>query len=352
LERSLPGNTSLSVSYAGTRGLNLLQITDGDPTVPSVFQANGLPLWTGNPNCAVPSATCEPYLNPAFTAIELRDGGGESWYNSLQTSFQKRLSRGLQFQASYTWARCLDTTQGQVAGEAAGSNTQVSYPARQLLDKGNCDWGTINSIILNGLYNLPSPIKSGWGKTALGGWRIGTITTLKSGQPFTVYDSGNASRSLNSSYSGLVTDRPDVVPGCGGGPKYFNNPTQFFNPACFAPQPLVTAAGTPCPNLTTVCYGRLGNESRNSLYGPAFRIWDLSLTKETPLHWLGEAGNVEFRAEFFNILNHTAYGLPNRTVFTYSNTTLAPTAPLTTAGRIVNWVADSREIQLALKIKF
>ena len=350
-ERSLPGDMSLSVSYAGTRGLNLLQITDANPTIPTHFLANGLPLWSGNNNCAVSTANCDAYTNTAFQGIEFRHAGGESWYNSLQASFQKRFSHGIQFQVSYTWARCLDTTQGQVAGEAAGSNTQGVDPALPLLEKGNCDWGTEHSLVFNGLYNLPSPIKSGWGKTALGGWRLGTITTLKSGQPFTVYDSGNASRSSNQSYSGLVADRPDVVP-CSQ--LYFNNPTQFYNPACFAAQPLYTASGVPgCVGAAGVCFGRLGNEGRNTLVGPAFRDWDLSITKETPLHWLGEAGNVEFRAEFFNILNHPGFGLPNKNVFTYTNsTTTVPTAASGTAGQITTYVNSSRDIQFALKVVF
>ena len=293
----------------------------------------GCRLWNGT----------EPRLNPNWATIEFRTAAGESWYNSLQVSFQKRLSHGLQFQTSYTWAHCLDNTQGVIGGEAIGRQGYRESPCfRVVFDKGNCDYDIRHTFVFNTMYNLPNPIASGWGHTALGGWRLGTILTLKTGQPFTVYDSGNSSLSKVGTYTGLNTDRPDVVPGCDpvSGP---NNPKQFYNPACFRPQ----------------AFGTLGNEGRNQYTAPGLENWDFSLTKDTPLHWLGEAGAVQFRAELFNVTNHPNLFLPNTTVFSYTNSTtgrtvgVAPTiAPSGTAGQITLTSNSQRELQFALKLIF
>lgn len=338
LERSLPGNTVVSLAYAGSRGLNLLQTREGNPTIPTMV--NGQMTWSGTvPSCATPGPN--PRINCNFQTIELRSASGDSWYSSLQASVQKRLSHGLQFQGSYTWAHCLDDSQGIIGGEAGGSKGSGNNPLNNAYDKGNCDFDIRQSLVFNALYVLPSPTGSEWAKSLLGGWRLGTIVTLKTGQPFTVYDSGNASRSLTGTYTGLNADRTNVVVPCDpivGKP----NPNRYYNPACFAPQ----------------IQGYLGNQGRNQYFGPGFANWDFSVTKDTPLHRLGEAGSLQFRAEVFNITNHPNFFNPNNTLFTYTNTTVttagvAPTLlPNSNAGQITQTSNQSREIQFALKLIF
>ena len=109
-----------------------------------------------------------------------------------------------------------------------------------------------------------------------------------------------------------------------------------------------TGTGQPTP------YGTLGDVSRGLLPGPGLTNLDLSVNKDTNLHFLGEQGKLEFRAEMFNILNHANFGMPNGTVFSGAVKDLTPysEAPNSTAGQIASTVTTSRQIQLALKVIF
>jgi hypothetical protein len=95
--------------------------------------------------------------------------------------------------------------------------------------------------------------------------------------------------------------------------------------------------------------GYLGDASRDDLRGPHLRDWDFSINKDTALPFLGEAGKLQFRAEIFNILNHTNFGLPNGTIFAANVTN---ETPLTNAGQILYTNTTSRQIQFGLKIIF
>jgi len=115
--------------------------------------------------------------------------------------------------------------------------------------------------------------------------------------------------------------------------------------------PTATILGTvrdPCA-FAIPAAGFLGTAGRNILRTPGFANLDFSLAKDTPLGFLGEGGKLEFRAEFFNILNRVNFAVPNRTVFAASADVQAP---LATAGQITSTVGTSRQIQLALKILF
>jgi hypothetical protein len=100
--------------------------------------------------------------------------------------------------------------------------------------------------------------------------------------------------------------------------------------------------------------GYLGTASRDMLRGPHLSELDFSLNKDTALPVLGENGKLQFRLEFFNILNHANFGMPNGFAYTgaLSNTTGYLEAPTKTAGSITNTITTSRQIQLALKFVF
>ena len=118
-----------------------------------------------------------------------------------------------------------------------------------------------------------------------------------------------------------------------------------------AQMPTATILGTvrdPCA-FAIPAAGFLGTSGRNILRTPGFANLDFSLAKDTALGFLGESGKLEFRAEFFNILNRVNFAVPNRTVFAASADVQAP---LATAGQITSTVGTSRQIQLALKILF
>ncbi len=320
VERQLPGSMMISMGYAGSRGMNLYQTKEGNPTYPSA-NINGRDFWNG----------LEARLNPRYADVEFETAGGDSWYNSFQLGVQQHLSRGLQFQSSYTWSKVLDTTQGQHGGESGGANVIGVDPNHPKADKGSSDFDTRHSFSFNTLYRLPFTGRKGFGEI-LNGWRAGSIVTVRSGATFTPVLSGNRSR---SKVQGGNPDHPDWVSGCSN--VILGGPDRYFNPACFSIQPL----------------GFLGTAGRNFLQGPGMFNWDLSLTKETHLPFAGESGRLEFRAEMFNILNRPNFSIPinGRTVYTANETTASATA-LATAGQIDRTISSSRQIQFALKIVF
>jgi hypothetical protein len=131
----------------------------------------------------------------------------------------------------------------------------------------------------------------------------------------------------------------------------------------FAMAPMTTGAGNGVICTTSTCgagtsnptyFGTLGNASRGLLRGPGLDNVDFSLNKDTKLPFLGEAGDLEFRAEFFNILNHPNFNMPNGTVFSGSTKDFSPysEAPSASAGVISSTSTTSRQIQCALKVDF
>jgi hypothetical protein len=321
IERQLPGNMVLSVAYAGSRGVHIPNTIEGNPEIPTIL-ANGQEFWPAT----------APRVNPNFGYCECKSSGSNSYYNSIQTGLQKRLTKNLQFQASYTFSKLLDTTQSQFGGDAGGGIATGTDPTHLPTDKGPTDWNIPHNFVFNTLYNLPSTGKSGIGGALLNGWRVGTILTMESGVPFSVYLSGQRSRS--GVLGGTSADRPDLISGC---KLILGGPSEYYNPACFS-----------VPQV-----GFLGSAGRNIMAGSRTTNWDFSLIKDTPIKHLGEAGKLEFRAEFFNVLNHSNFAIPTsgRTVLT-ANATSASAIPLSTAGAITQTITAARQIQFALKLIF
>ena len=333
LDRQLPGKMVLSVGYAGSRGLNIIQTIEGNPIIPAF-----LPTGEQYP-LVLPSATsCQTTPgqlgcreNPFIGSCECKSTGGDSWYNALQVRLQKQLSRNLQFQVSYTFSKSLDDTQGQHGGEAGGTSITGTDPWNLRTDKGPSDWNTPHWLAINATYTIPST-KTGFLGAVTNGWRASSIIQITSGLPFSVIESSCRS---NSMVLGNCADRVNVVPGCQK--IVFNgDPNSYFNPACFTLQP----------------GGQLGNEGRASLMGPSHKDVDLSLVKDTVLKHLGEGKHMEFRAEVFNLFNRPDFNIPTggRTVFNASATKIngAPANP----GQINTTIGDPREFQFALKFIF
>jgi hypothetical protein len=154
----------------------------------------------------------------------------------------------------------------------------------------------------------------------LSGWELNGIVTWQTGLPFSPLDGFNNSQDGNTG----TPDRPSWNPNFSGN-LYPGTVNQWFNPAAFVLGP----AGT---------YGNVG---RNVLRGPHLADGDISLSKQTKF---GERYNLTFRAEFFNVLNHANFGLPNYTLFQKGG------ASSGTGGVISTLLTDPREIQLGLKL--
>jgi hypothetical protein len=385
VERQLPGNATLSVGYVNTRGVHLFTARDGNPAIPAAI-VNGIQYWSNaQTGCENAVPTCR--LNPNYTSDQLTSTVGDSWYNALQVSVNKRLGRGLEFQGSYTYSHSIDTTEGNLSSadcNASGMD-ETDNPQNIQLAKGPSCFDLRHNLRFNLLYHLPKVKSEGIVSKLANGWWMGNIVSVQSGYAFTpivtanrsnsgVYDTGAA----NGEKVNLGT--ATVAPGALGPDGNTNltsqtfipydpntvitgNFHQWFNPLMFTVAPMVPCPATAGIYVGTTC-GTLGNAPRGLLRGPGLGEWDFSLVKDTAVHFLGEAGSVQFRAEFFNILNRANLGMPNGTVFSGSTgnivagSTTTPNVgaysqtPTGTAGQITTTTTTSRQIQLALKVIF
>jgi hypothetical protein len=263
------------------------------------------------------------------------------------------------------------------------------YPLDPTVDKGPACFNIPNNWEFNVLYHLPSPKGSGFMPKVLGGWFMSSIVSIQSGQPFSPISNANRSNSgvaqaqqgdrVNINTPALLAAYPCTSqPGqpaagsnpCAYQPIVYNpntvitgNPDQWFNPAMFSLPPITPSpaaeqaacggsAANPCAFI-----GQLGTAGRNILSGPPERDWDFSLVKDTKLGFLGEGGMLEFRAEFFNVLNHTNFsgdGLRTN-IFNGGGSSVGPfsEAPKATAGVVTKQLTNNqREIQFALRLEF
>jgi hypothetical protein len=255
--------------------------------------------------------------NPFLTSGIFNISSGNSNYNALQVDLSKRLAQGLQFRTNFTWSKSMDM--GTALTNPTGANNQGGVMDITNLKR---DWSVSNldatyQISGNMSYALPfGPGKrffsgaSGATEKVIGGWQLNSIVTRTTGFPITALIGSNQSGTGNSS-------SPDRA---------------SWNPA-FTGNPIIGTAQKWLP-----AFGTFGNTGRNVLRGPGLVDWDLSLFKTTRIT---ERVGLQFRAESFNILNHTNLGFPTQTVGT-------PSA----AGIISRTATESRRIQLGLKLTF
>ena len=333
IEQQIAPSTTLSVGYDGSHSYH--QILNGDLNEPAyTMLANGTIYY--------PNTT---KANPAVANTTSWWGGGTGNYNALIVDLRHDLANGLQLRANFTWAKNLDD--GSAWNTSVSSNTPafVAVPSLPHLDYGPAATDIRHAAAINATYELPVGggkayfSKSGRGTEQLiSGWSVATIATVFSGFPFSPQLGYNPTGSGDS----RNPVRPDVNPNFSG-PRYAKGSTaarvaEYFDPNAFA----------------APAYGTVGNVRRDSLVGPGYADWDVSLLKSTAL---SERVRAQFRAEFFNVLNHTNLQLPNEVVYSAGptrGTTANQTAAATfgSPGVISATANTSRQIQLGLKILF
>ena len=277
-----------------------------------------------------------PLLN-----ITEREGTSNSSYNALWATAQKRLGRGLQFNASYTFSKSIDYN----SQSSQGVTVQDSLNLRG--DRGLSDFDARHRFVFSGLYELPFR-----GNRLVEGWEVTAITQSQSGNPVNLLAgnaaaiTGGAGAANANSLTGLATLRPDLI----GPVQIIGSPDQWFNNAVCDPRPGGSCpAGSAFALPVSVVGGRtvyhFGSLGRNVIIGPRFNNTDFSIIKNTNLT---ETVRIQFRAEVFDIFNHANFGQPGRTAQTGS----------TTFGVITNTrfptgdSGSSRQIQFALKLLF
>ena len=323
IEQQLDRNTSLRVAYVGSFGYHGLVSVDPN-SIPAQICATATCVSGGTPGTtkgSVPEGA--QYIPIASRPNPYLSGGffwyteGNTSYNALQTDVTRRLSHGLQFRANYTWSKDLDNN-------SALTGAQANNQAQMILDRNDLrrDWGpsalsVTNQASISALYELPFARKNRF----VGGWQLNAIITLLSGFPMTPQIGSNRSGDGDT----RNPDRPNVNPAFTG-PVVTGNPNQWFNPNAF----LLPTAGT---------YGNLG---RGTLTGPGLADADVSLFKNIAIR---ERARVQFRAEFFNVLNHPNFSTPNAIVFSNG-------AVSSSAGLITSTTTTSRQIQFGVKLMF
>jgi hypothetical protein len=245
----------------------------------------------------------------------------------------RRLSHGLTLRGIYTWSKALDDGDSLNGTAAANAPGLVSNPFNLRSDYGLATYDVRNVEVINAIYALPfgrgqarANGLQGWSNALVSGWSVTSIVTLQDGFPFTPQLSYNPSN--NGDTRNPV--RPFINPNFTG-PVILGKPSQWFNPNAFLPPPV--------PSKTNPA-GFYGNLGRDTLIGPGLAIWDFSALKET--HF-GERLNLQFRAEFFNLLNRANFNTPNLIVFT-------PSGVSGTAGAITSTSTTSRQVQFGMKL--
>ena len=333
IEQQIAPSTSLTVGYVGSHGYHQILSEDQNTPIPVVCPAEACPSVL-TPGTIYYASTTKANPNVANTTSWVSQG--ISSYNALEVDVRKQLSHGLQLRGVYTWANNLDTGTAWNTSVSANTPAYVMYPGNPKLDYGPAATNIRHAVAINGTWELP------FGRTLLrsanspakqlaSDWEISGVATLQSGFPF------SPQLGYNPTGNGDTRNpvRPNLNPDFDRAP-YRKGVKQWFDPAAFsAPYP-----------------GTFGNVGRDTLTGPGLKELDLSVAKSARIY---EQFHAQFRAEFFNILNHSNFTTPNPVVFSAGPTPKAPSTEPTrssTAGVVSATATTSRQIQFGVKILF
>jgi hypothetical protein len=343
----------------------------------------------------IPTLTSAGYLfpNPVGSGTRINDNvgsirymnwGGSSFYDALQLGVAKKLSHSFSVQGSFTWGKSIDNSSGVIAGDGFSN----SIPSLQWFDlkhltRAVSDYNVGRTLVISALWSLPT-FKSASGPLGFvaNGWELGAIFKANDGVPFSALFGTGADPTGTLSSDDYAY--PNRVAGCNPIDLNFKqnkNGPLYVNPNCFAvptaPCPSGTTYST-CPfyNGTTSngigcdrfpaslqpsdptlppvqapfpeCFNLRGNSGRNTMVGPGLMNLDFSVFKNNPIKRISETFNVQFRAEFFNILNHANFNVPD--LGSGNNDVLDGSGNLNQgAGLLTTTTTDPREIQFALK---
>jgi len=311
VQHELRNNLLAEVAYVGRRGLNASRTVNINQIVavnsPAAAEF-GLAVGSrpfNNTSLPVGARFSNDVISQQFN--------GQATYHSLQARLERRLSAGASFLASYTWSKSIDNVSG--IGTGADDLAQDSY--NLAAQRGLSNFDVPHKFIFSSTWALPFGRDRRLLKDAnpvvlalVSDWQINGILTYQSGQPFTVtvgaFDAG----------TGTSNRRPNQV-----SDPYRNAPAGFaFNPAAFVAPPS----------------GQFGSVGRNTLRAGNFFNTDFAALRNFRFSSLGEAGAIEFRAEFFNLFNHPSFTLP---VGSLSNAAFGRYVSNSTAPRVLQFVA-------------
>ena len=312
VQNQLTPTTVFDIGYYGSAGRHLVGVLDVNQAPAGAFQTIGLTSPVNSGLQTQQLNQVRPLLG--YASIDLFSPVFTSNYNGLQAQLQKRFSSNSTVVLNYTWSHALGTASSDFRAPQDTSDIAGEY--------GNLDYDRRQIFTASYVYTLPFyKNQQGFAGHVLGGWEVSGIAYINTGNYLTA--------SLSRDPAGLGLRDPNTFEG--GRPDIVGDPNAnaphtiaaWFNASAFA--------AVPAGQI------RVGNEPRGTIVGPGYGRWDAALFKNTKI---SERLNVQFRAEAFNVLNHTNLNNPASTSLTsgvYNQITSA---------------RDPRQLQLALKLIF
>ncbi len=292
LEREITRSSVLSIAYIGSRTVHADSSTVLNVPIPG------------------PGDIAARRPIPQLSQVSTIRWDGWATYHAFAVDLKRRLSRGLTFDANWTWSHSIDDASDPGATLNESNLPQNVY--NRFSEKASSSFDHRHRVVVSAVYQIPAPANSRWIETTLGDWQAGGNFTAQSGAPFTV---------------NIASDQANI----GAGPAQRPNVSADPNRGLRTPEQWFDTSVFSLPALYT-----FGNAPRNGVIGPGLAEFDLSLQKDLLLK---EPLRLQFRAEAYNLLNHPNFNIPNRIAFTPN------------FGRISS-AQDSRQVQFALKLLF
>ena len=315
VQHQITRDTAVMIGYFGSKGTHL-----------EIDRNINQPAVLGNATTRPFKVLSGTILNGTTLAPNIReyDSSSNSSYNALWVTANKRVSHGLQFNASYTYSHSIDDNSRNAEGIVMQDSNNIRG------ERGSSDFDVRHRFVINSVYELPFK-----GNRLVAGWELATIITAQSGNPFSVVLATAALTGVPNSVRPTITG-PLIVTG---------NPAGWFaNAAAVFP----ASANSPATGF--------GNLGRNAFTGPGFTDVDLSAVKNTKVT---ERVSLQFRVDAFDLFNHPNFGQPGPfSGLTSSILTFSKGVPSTSFGAITSTrfptadAGSSRQLQLALKLRF
>jgi len=328
IQRMLNREFSIEVDYQGSAGHKLAILIDQNQ--PAVILRDA-----GKRGSQAPNEQVFPYS--LFGRLNTLKDVGNSNYNGLVATVKYQGRRGMFFQGAYTVGKSIDDN--SALNGSSGEQTGVADATHIFLDRGPSSFDIRQRAVFNYVIDLPTGPghrllgwNNGLNRQVFGGWQISGITTLQTGTPFTVVNTAQDFSGFNQ-----FNDRPDVI-GTGRLQQDNRNPDAAFNTAYFSATPPA---------------GRAGTSGRNQYYGPGLANYDFAAAKSFPL--FAERMRLQFRADFFNLFNHTNFANPQRNQSNASFGRITQTlgsAVATAFGTTAGPMGGARVVQLSLRLQF
>ena len=318
LEKQLGAETTVEVGYLGAGGFHLQRshlINNAQPGPGPIQPRRPHPKIGFVANSTFPSTVTVVGTTFPVTTMNLLENTSQSWYDAGYVNVRRRYARGLSFLANYTFAKALENAPDfrSPMFEAATPQNNDDLNA----EKGpGCD--IRHRFALSAVYSSPALGQNRLTRSLTRDWRGSVEYEAQAGFPMTMSVFGDTAN------AGTVVGENPIRANATGGKVFASgsrNSHTWFSPGAFTAPPAYT----------------YGNVSRNSVYGPGLQTMDLGLVREFSV---AEKARFEARAEFFNALNHTNLGTPNRFVNTSSFSSITEVA------------TPGREIQISARVSF